>query len=77
MFAVFFKIEFNSEVSRVLNYGIIPNVIGVIKMARLFFISGIGLIVMSGTLFTLERFLAVFYYASDSFPVKLNGTGTY
>lgn len=47
------------------------------KLERLFFISGIGLIALSGILFTVERFIAVFYYASDSFPVKLNGTGSY
>lgn len=46
-------------------------------MGKILFISEVGLIAISGILFTMERFIAVFYYASDSFPVKLNGTGTY
>lgn len=31
--------------------------------------AGIGLIALSGILFTLERFIAVFQYASESLPV--------
>ncbi|MFS0673517.1 hypothetical protein [Ornithinibacillus sp. 179-J 7C1 HS] len=46
-------------------------------MGKISFISGMGLIGLSGLLFTIERFIAVFQYASESFPVKLNGSGSY
>ena len=46
-------------------------------MGKISFISGMGLIGLSGLLFTIERFIAVFQYASESFPVKLNGNGSY
>ncbi|TMN20814.1 hypothetical protein [Lentibacillus cibarius] len=46
-------------------------------MGKMSFFTGIGLIALSGILFTLERFIAVFQYASESFPVKLNGSGSY
>lgn len=46
-------------------------------MRKISFISGIGLIALSGILYTMERFIAVFLYASESFPVKLNGNGSH
>jgi hypothetical protein len=46
-------------------------------MEKISFFTGIGLIALSGILFTMERFIAVFQYASESFPVKLNGNGSY
>ena len=46
-------------------------------MRKISFFTGIGLIALSGILFTMERFIAVFQYASESFPVKLNGNGSY
>ncbi|MBD7968701.1 MULTISPECIES: hypothetical protein [Paenibacillus] len=41
------------------------------------FISGLGLIALSGILFTLERFIAVFKWIGESAPVKINGSGSY
>ena len=46
-------------------------------MGKISFLSGIGLIALSGILFTMERVIAVFRYASESFPVKLNGNGSH
>jgi hypothetical protein len=46
-------------------------------MEKISFVTGIGLVSLSGILFTLERFIAVFQYASESFPVKLNGSGSH
>lgn len=41
------------------------------------FISGLGLIALSGILFTLERFIAVFKWIGETAPVKINGSGSY
>lgn len=41
------------------------------------FISGLGLIALSGILFTAERFIAVFKWIGESVPVKINGSGSY
>ncbi|QFF99925.1 hypothetical protein PB01_14450 [Psychrobacillus glaciei] len=46
-------------------------------MGKISFFSGIGLIALSGILFTVERFISVFQYASESFPVRLNGSGSF
>jgi hypothetical protein len=46
-------------------------------MGKVSLFTGIGLIALGGILFTMERFIAVFRYASESFPVKLNGNGSY
>ncbi|MEN2467968.1 hypothetical protein [Ornithinibacillus sp. JPR2-1] len=46
-------------------------------MGKVSFISGIVMIGLSAVLFTTERFIAVLLYVSDSFPVKLNGNGSY
>ncbi len=45
-------------------------------MAKISFFTGIGLIALSGILFTFERFYAVFIYASENHAVNLNGTGS-
>ncbi|WP_454192732.1 hypothetical protein [Paenibacillus sp. Marseille-Q7038] len=41
------------------------------------FISGLGLIALSGILFTLERYIAVFKWIGETAPVKINGSGPY
>ncbi|WP_340003758.1 hypothetical protein MHH52_17180 [Paenibacillus sp. FSL K6-0276] len=41
------------------------------------FISGLGLIALSGILYTVERFIAVFEYIGDAAPVKIKGSGSY
>lgn len=46
-------------------------------MGKLSFFAGIALVALSGILYTMERFIAVFLYANESFPVKLNGSGSY
>lgn len=46
-------------------------------MKKVSFISGVGFIALSGILYTIERFIAVFLYASEIFPVKLNGNGSH
>lgn len=46
-------------------------------MGKMSFFTGIGLIALSGILFTLERFIAIFQYSIEAFPVKLNGNGSY
>jgi hypothetical protein len=50
---------------------------GGFKMEKISFVTGIGLIALSGILFTIERFITVFQNASESFPVKLNGNGSF
>jgi uncharacterized membrane protein len=46
-------------------------------LEKISFVTGIGLIALSGILFTIERFITVFQNASETFPVKLNGNGSY
>ncbi|RCW40076.1 hypothetical protein [Paenibacillus prosopidis] len=41
------------------------------------FISGLGLIALSGILYTVERFIAVFKWISEVVPIKINGSGQY
>lgn len=47
------------------------------EMAKICFITGIGLVALSGILFTIERFLAVYLYVGESSVVKINGSGSY
>jgi hypothetical protein len=46
-------------------------------VARISFFTGIGLIALSGLLFTFERFFAVYLYVSESSAVKIRGSGSY
>ena len=46
-------------------------------MAKVSFFTGIGLVALSGILFTMERFLAVYLYVGESSAVKINGSGSY
>ncbi|WP_085507432.1 hypothetical protein [Thalassobacillus devorans] len=46
-------------------------------MDRVSLFAGIGLISVSATLFTMERFIAAFLYAGESVPVKLSGSGSF
>lgn len=41
------------------------------------FVSGVVLIALSGILFTMERFIAVFKYIGESFPVKIKVSGSF
>ena len=38
---------------------------------------GLVMIALSGILYTVERFIAVFKWASESVPVQLKGSGSY
>ncbi|HHY22507.1 MAG TPA: hypothetical protein GX525_11675 [Bacilli bacterium] len=46
-------------------------------MNKSIFLSSLGLIALSAILFTMERFLAVFKWASERVPVQINGSGSY
>ncbi|WP_431803470.1 hypothetical protein [Halobacillus andaensis] len=46
-------------------------------MAKISFFTGVGLVALSGILFTMERFLAVYLYVGESSAVKINGSGSY
>jgi len=41
------------------------------------FISGLGLITLSGILYTVERFIAVFKWIGETAPVKIKGSGSF
>ncbi|WP_138419704.1 hypothetical protein [Aquibacillus sediminis] len=45
-------------------------------MGKVYFFTGTGLIGLSGILYTLERFFAVYIYASENHAVRLNGNGS-
>ncbi|QKY69405.1 hypothetical protein [Lentibacillus sp. CBA3610] len=46
-------------------------------MGKVSFFSGIGLIALSGILFTFERFIAAFLYGIEVFSIQLNENGSY
>jgi len=46
-------------------------------MWKISFISGLGLIALSGVLYTLERFIAIFKWIGEVAPVKINGSGSW
>lgn len=44
---------------------------------KISFKSGLGMIALSGVLYTLERFISVYKWIGESAPVKINGSGSY
>lgn len=46
-------------------------------MGKNSYILGIGLIALSGILYTVERIISVLKWTAESVPVKINGNGTY
>jgi hypothetical protein len=46
-------------------------------MGKSSYILGIGLIALSGILYTVERIISVLKWTAEYVPVKINGSGTY
>jgi hypothetical protein len=48
-----------------------------LKIQKISFISGLAMLALSGILYTVERFIAVYKWIGESAPVKIKGSGSY